>query len=70
MRADSLHRRLQRLEISQVGMDTRNLILSSCPMLAEAATVAAIEQWLDGGLAHIAFKGRHSLRWRRNGPAH
>ena len=61
MRADSFHRRLQRLEISQVGMDTPNLILSSCPMPDDVPTAGVIGRWLDDGLAHIAFKGRAIL---------
>jgi hypothetical protein len=58
MRPTAFRIRIERLEASQAGTETPNLILSSCPMPDEAPTAAAIERWLDEGLAHVAFKGR------------
>jgi hypothetical protein len=57
-RLDSFCSRLERLEASHAGNETPNLILSSCPMPDEVPTGATIDQWLDDGLAHVAFKGR------------
>jgi hypothetical protein len=57
-RIDNFCNRLARLEASQPCKETPHLILSSCPMPDELPGVAMIEQWLDEGLAHVAFKGR------------
>ena len=61
MRVDSLHRRLERLEASQGNTQTPHLILSSCPMPDETPLPGVIDRWLDGGIAHIGFKGRAVL---------
>jgi hypothetical protein len=57
----ALRIRVERLEASQAGTETPNLILSSCPMPHDPPTAAAIEGWLADGLAHVAFRGRAIL---------
>lgn len=58
---DSFRSRLQRLETSRAVTGTPNLILSTCPMPRDPPTAGVIEQWLDAGLAHVAFSGRAIL---------
>jgi hypothetical protein len=57
-RLDSFYSRLDRLEASQAGTGTPSLILSSCPIPDEMPSAAMIEQWIEDGFAHVAFKGR------------
>jgi hypothetical protein len=61
VRPTAFRTRVERLEASQAGTETPNLVLSSCPMPDEPATASVIEQWLDDGLAHVAFRGRAIL---------
>jgi hypothetical protein len=53
--------RVERLEASQSGTATPNLILSSCPMPDDVPAAGVIDRWLDDGMAHVAFRGRAIL---------
>jgi hypothetical protein len=52
--------RLERLEASQSCKKTPHLILSSCP-IPDEPSATMIEQWIEDGLAHVAFRGRAVL---------
>jgi hypothetical protein len=60
-RLDSFCSRLERFEASQSGTTTPHLILSSCPMPDGTPTAVMIEQWIEDGMAHVAFNGRAIL---------
>jgi hypothetical protein len=50
--------RLERLEEAHLQSATPHRVLSSCPLPDEPASHAVILEWLDEGLAHVAFGGR------------
>jgi hypothetical protein len=50
--------RLERLEDAHMLPTTPHRVLSSCPLPDEPASHAVILEWLDEGLAHVAFGGR------------
>jgi hypothetical protein len=50
--------RLERLEEAHLLSATPHRVLSSCPLPDEPASQAVIVEWLDEGLAHVAFGGR------------
>jgi hypothetical protein len=50
--------RLERLEEAHLQSATPHRVLSSCPLPDEPANQAVILEWLDEGLAHVAFGGR------------
>ena len=50
--------RLERLEEAHLQSATPHRVLSSCPLPDEPASHAVIAEWLDEGLAHVAFGGR------------
>jgi hypothetical protein len=50
--------RLERLEEAHLQSATPHRVLSSCPLPDEPASRATILEWLDEGLAHVAFGGR------------
>jgi hypothetical protein len=50
--------RLERLEDAHMLPTTPHRVLSSCPLPDEPASHAVIVEWLDEGLAHVAFGGR------------
>jgi len=50
--------RLERLEEAHLLSATPHRVLSSCPLPDEPASQATIAEWLDEGLAHVAFGGR------------
>jgi hypothetical protein len=54
----TLQNRLERLEDVHLLPTTPHRVLSSCPLPDEPASHAVILEWLDEGLAHVAFGGR------------
>jgi hypothetical protein len=50
--------RLERLEEAHLLSAIPHRVLSSCPLPDEPASHAVILEWLDEGLAHVAFGGR------------
>ena len=50
--------RLERLEEAHLQSAIPHRVLSSCPLPDEPARQATIAEWLDEGLAHVAFGGR------------
>jgi hypothetical protein len=50
--------RLERLEEAHLQSATPHRVLSSCPLPDEPTSQATIVEWLDEGLAHVAFGGR------------
>jgi hypothetical protein len=52
--------RLERLEDAHMLPTTPHRVLSSCPLPDEPASQAVILEWLDEGLAHVAF-GRRAI---------
>ena len=50
--------RLERLEEAHLQLATPHRVLSSCPLPDEPASQAVILEWIDEGLAHVAFGGR------------
>jgi hypothetical protein len=52
--------RLERLEEAHLQSATPHRVLSSCPLPDEPASHAVILEWLDEGLAHVAF-GRRAI---------
>ena len=50
--------RLERLEEAHLQSATPHRVLSSCPLPDEPASQAVILEWIDEGLAHVAFGGR------------
>jgi hypothetical protein len=50
--------RLERLEEAHLQSATPHRVLSSCPLPDEPASQATIVEWLDEGLARVAFGGR------------
>ena len=50
--------RLERLEEAHLQSAIPHRVLSSCPLPDEPASQAVILEWLDEGLAHVAFGGR------------
>jgi len=54
----NLQNRLERLEEAHFLPITPHRVLSSCPLPDEPASQAVILEWLDEGLAHVAFGGR------------
>jgi hypothetical protein len=61
VRPTAFRSRVERLEASQAGIATPNLILSSYPMPDYVPTADVIDRWLDAGMAHVAFRGRAIL---------
>jgi len=54
----TLQNRLERLEDVHLLQATPHRVLSSCPLPDEPASHAVIVEWLDKGLARVAFGGR------------
>lgn len=54
----TLQNRLERLEDVHLLQTTPHRVLSSCPLPDEPVSQATILEWLDEGLAHVAFGGR------------
>jgi hypothetical protein len=54
----NLQNRLERLEEAHSLPITPHRVLSSCPLPDEPASQVTILEWLDEGLAHVAFGGR------------
>ena len=50
--------RLERLEEAHMLSATSHRVLSSCPLPDEPANQAVILEWIEEGLAHVAFNGR------------
>ena len=50
--------RLERLEEAHMLPTTPHRVLSSYPLPDEPVSQATILEWLDEGLAHVAFGGR------------
>jgi len=50
--------RLERLEDVHLLQTTPHRVLSSCPLPDEPVSQATILEWLDEGVAHVAFNGR------------
>ena len=50
--------RLERLEDVHLLQTTHHRVLSSCPLPDEPVSQATILEWLDEGVAHVAFNGR------------
>jgi hypothetical protein len=54
----NLQNRLERLEESHLPHAMPHRLLSSCPLPDEPVSQATILEWLDEGLARVAFGGR------------
>lgn len=54
----TLQNRLERLEDVHLLQTTPHRVLSSCPLPDEPVSQATVLEWLDEGLAHVAFGGR------------
>jgi hypothetical protein len=54
----NLQNRLERLEEAHSLPITPHRVLSTCPLPDEPVSQVTIAEWLDEGLAHVAFGGR------------